>query len=111
MYSRIAPFSILMVEAVVPGLPCPLAPPGSRAWEALRGDGAGEEGRSRGISNSASPPWAIPPAAKISLQNPGFCEAHYASSFHWVTLVPSVSPLGALPPPPPPSLLPPLPPA
>lgn len=60
MYSRIAPFSILMVEAVVPGLPCPLAPPGSRAWEALRGDGAGEEGRSRGISNSASPPWAIP---------------------------------------------------
>lgn len=30
-------------------------------------------------------------------KDPSFCEARCASSFHWVTLVPSLSPLCALP--------------
>lgn len=40
-------------------------------------------------------------------KDPCFCEAHYASSFHWVTLVPSLFCVPPLPS----SLLPPLPPA
>lgn len=66
--SRVAPFSTLIMDTVVPGLPRQLALPGSCQWEALVGDGGGEEGRSQASSNSASLPWTMPPAAEISLQ-------------------------------------------
>lgn len=62
------PLSILLMEAVVPGLPCQLALPRSCQWEALVGDSAGEEGRSQGICYSASLPRTIPSAAEKSLQ-------------------------------------------